>query len=231
MVDIDSLTSYIGKEWQAVSAAPALFIAAAVTIGAVVWAFLSRQFRIIIEQKQATIDHYKDRPATAQIENTKPSKDQPADKPVPEEPGYLKIMILGAGQAPDKTTPVVLVAEAQVTTDRLRILVEHSSYQRALNWAGWMHPRQVLLEDLNGVIRGDRIQLSVVSCNSDGGEMWWGRENKVPGDLIHKFHRYRAKLRFVGNDGAEQSLRFFLTRTSAADPPHIVEVFTEHDFD
>jgi hypothetical protein len=231
MVDIDSLTSYIDKEWRAVSAAPALFIAAAVTIGALVWAFLSRQYRIIIEQKQATIDHYKDRLANTQIDNTKASNDQPADKPAPEEPCYLKLLILGPGQAPDKATPFVLVAEAQVTTDRLRILIEHSSYQRAVNWAGWMHPRQVLLEDLNGVIRGDRIQVSVVSFNSDSGEMWWGRENKVPGDLIHKSHRYRAKLRFVASDGAEQSLRFFLTRTSAADPPHLAEVFTEHDFD
>ena len=226
MFDVDSLSSLIGKEAGVISGAPALF-AAAIFVGfLILWTALKWRYDSIIAKQQATIDHFKARGADGLLGPTAPEPG-PGLQPQVEEGRYLNILILGVGQAPDTTTPVRLVAEAKMTTERLRIIIEPQMYSHSINWAGWVHPRQLLLADLSDVIRGSRIEIPVVTCNADGSEAWWGQEKKVAGDVIFPGHRYRATLRFVGPDGSEQLERFFLARTFVTNPPRIVEVFRE----
>jgi hypothetical protein len=138
---------------------------------------------------------------------------------------------LAAGMTPQTTTPVLLVADAKTSNDRLRVLVEYSSFHRSLGWAGWLKPRQVLLADLSGTIRGQQIRVPVVHCKPDGSEIWWGGENDFAGNLIQKSTKYRAQIKFIGNNHKEQAYRFCLLRTSMEEAPYVAEVFTEQDLD
>jgi hypothetical protein len=124
-----------------------------------------------------------------------------------------------------------LIADASTANARLRILVEYSSFHRSLGWAGWIKPRQVLLTDLKETIKGQQIRIAVVTCKLDGSEIWWGGENDSAGNLIQKSTKYRAQIRFIGNNEKEQIFRFCLLRTSMDEAPYIAEVFTEQDLD
>jgi len=144
---------------------------------------------------------------------------------------HVENINLAAGLTPQTTSPVLLIADAKTANKQLRILVEYSSFHRAIGWAGWVNPRQVMLADLSGVVRGQRISIPVVSCNSDASEVWWGQESDSNGNRIQKSNKCRAQLKFIGSDDTEQTFRFFLLRTSRNEAPFIAEVFTEQDFD
>jgi hypothetical protein len=147
----------------------------------------------------------------------------------PEPPQYAENIHLAAGMTPQTTTPVLLIADAKVSNNRLRVLVEYSSFHRSLGWAGWLKPRQVLLADLQGTTRGQQLRISVAHCKLDGSEIWWGGEHDSAGNLIQKSTKYRAQIKFIGDDHKEQTYRFCLLRTSMTEAPYIVEVFTEQD--
>jgi hypothetical protein len=144
---------------------------------------------------------------------------------------HVENINLAAGLTPQTTNPVLLIADAKTANKQLRILVEYSSFHRAIGWAGWVKSRQVMLANLSGVVRGQQISVPVVSCNSEGSEVWWGRESDSNGNRIHKPNKCRAQLKFIGSDDSEQTFRFFLLRTTTNEAPFIVEVFTEQDFD
>lgn len=149
--------------------------------------------------------------------------------PVPVR--YVESVILAAGMTPQTTSPVLMIANAKSGNDKLQIVVEYSSFNRSLGWAGWLKPRQVLLQNLQDVIKGQQIRVPVVTCNTDASEVWWGGTNDGPGNLIQKSTKYRAKLKLIGDDKQEQFFRFCLLRTSLSEAPYIVEVFTETDLD
>src|SRR5258706_3483170 len=70
--------------------------------------------------------------------------------------------------------------------ERMRILVEYSSFHRPLGWAGWLKPRQVLLSSLQEIIKGQQIRIPVVTAKLDGSEIWWGVGNDSVGDVVLK---------------------------------------------
>jgi hypothetical protein len=149
----------------------------------------------------------------------------------PEPVWHVRNIILAAGLTPQTTSPVLLIADAKSANERMRILVEYSSFHRSLGWAGWLKPRQVLLSSQQEIIKGQQIRIPVVTAKLDGSEIWWGGENDSAGNLIQKSTKYRAQIRFIGSDNAEQTYRFCLLRTSLNEAPYIVEVFTEQDLD
>ncbi|MGX9424039.1 MULTISPECIES: hypothetical protein [Bradyrhizobium] len=144
---------------------------------------------------------------------------------------HVESVNLAAGMTPQTTAPVLLIANAKGGNDKLQIVVEYSSFHRSLGWAGWLKPRQVLLQNLQDVIEGQQIRVPVVTCNADASEVWWGGANDSPGNLIQKSTKYRAKLKLIGDEKEEQCFRFCLLRTSLTEAPYIVEVFTEVDLD
>jgi hypothetical protein len=149
----------------------------------------------------------------------------------PDPISHVENINLAAGLMPQTTSPVLLIANARTTNERLRIVVEYSSYHRSLGWAGWLKPRQVLLKNLQEIIKGQQIRITVVTCKPDGSEIWWGDESDSAGNLIQKSTKYRAQIRFIGSNNEEQVYRFCLLRTSMNEAPYIVEVFTEQDLD
>ncbi|MET4390850.1 hypothetical protein ABIB73_006636 [Bradyrhizobium sp. F1.4.3] len=144
---------------------------------------------------------------------------------------HVDAVNLAAGMTPHTTSPVLLIANAKGGNDKLQIVVEYSSFHRSLGWAGWLKPRQVLLQNLQDVIKGQQIRVPVVTCNADASEVWWGGANDGSGNLIQKSTKYRANLKLIGDDKLEQSFRFCLLRTSLTEAPFILEVFTETDLD
>jgi len=70
---------------------------------------------------------------------------------------------------------------------------------------GWLKPRQVLLADLQGTTRGQQLRISVAHCKLDGSEIWWGGEHDSAGNLIQKSTKYRAQIKFIGDDHKEQT--------------------------
>ncbi len=128
----------------------------------------------------------------------------------PEPVWHVRNIILAAGLTPQTTSPVLLIADAK---------------------SAWLKPRQVLLSSLQEIIKGQQIRIPVVTAKLDGSEIWWGGENDSAGNLIQKSTKYRAQIRFIGSDNAEQTYRFCLLRTSLNEAPYIVEVFTEQDLD
>ena len=144
---------------------------------------------------------------------------------------YVESITLAAGMTPQTTYPVMLTASVKGGNDKLQVVVEYCSFYRALSSAGWRKPRQVLLQNLQDVVKGQQIQIPVVTCNRDASEVWWGGVNDSAGNLIQKSTKYRAKLKLIGDDKQEQCFRFCLLRTSLTEAPYIVEVFTEADLD
>jgi hypothetical protein len=149
----------------------------------------------------------------------------------PDPIGHVENIVLAAGLTPQTTSPVLLTADARTANERLRILVEYTSYHRAVGWAGWVKSRQVPLTNLQDIIKGQQILLHIVTSKSDGSEIWWGGENDSAGNLIQKSTKYRAQIRFIGSNNDEQTYRFCLLRTSMNEAPYIAEVFTEQDLD
>jgi hypothetical protein len=149
----------------------------------------------------------------------------------PDPASHVENIILAAGLTPQTTSPVVLIADAKTANGPLRILVEYTSFHRSLGWAGWLKSRQVLLTNLQEIIKGQQIRIPVATCKPDGSEVWWGNENDSAGNQIQKSTKYRAKIRFIGSNNEEQTFRFCLLRTSTNEAPYIAEVFTEQDLD
>lgn len=149
----------------------------------------------------------------------------------PAPPQYVENIQLAAGMTPQTTTPVLLLADVKASDSQLRVFVEYSSFHRALNWAGWVKPHQVQLAELSNVIRGQQLRIPVAHCKADVTEIWWGGEQDSAGNLIQKSIKYRAQIKFIGNDHKEQAYRFCLLRTSTTEAPYIAEVFTEQDLD
>ncbi|NEW92766.1 hypothetical protein [Rhodopseudomonas sp. BR0M22] len=142
---------------------------------------------------------------------------------------YVEKIGLIAGIDRSTTTPVRLIAKAKTSTKRLKIAVEYSSFGRAVNWAGWHLPRQVLLQTVDDVMAGQDIRVVVVTCDAAATEVWWGGPNDREGNWVQKSKKHRARIKFVGDDGDVQYYAFGLLRTSLDEPPFIVEVITEAD--
>lgn len=143
---------------------------------------------------------------------------------------HVKDIFVAAGITPQTTSPVLLLCTAASSVSRLKIVVEHSRYFTSVSRAGWTTPRLVVLADLKDLVAGHQITQSVVSCNHNGSELWWGNQPDIPGNKIEVFQKYRAKIRFIV-DNDEQIYRFGLRRTDSADPSFLAWVFTEKDLD
>lgn len=102
-----------------------------------------------------------------------------------------------------------------------------------MGWSGWVSPQQVEVEEIRDVFKGQQIKAAIVSFSSSSQELslMWGKAGGSPVHAIQKGKKYRAILRFIGSDGAEQSpIRFLLRRTSIDEPPYIVDVTCEAEF-
>ena len=144
---------------------------------------------------------------------------------------HVENIVLAAGLTPQTTSPVLLFADAKTANERLRVTVEYSSFSRSLSWAGWRKSRQVSLANLQDVMKGQQIQVTVVTGEPTGEEIWWGSENDSSGNLIQRSTKYRARIKFIGSSDEEQRYHFGLLRTSLNEAPYIAEVFTETDLD
>jgi len=148
-----------------------------------------------------------------------------------EAPKILSGIVVAASLTPQTTSPVLFWAKAVSPQDRLRIVLEYSRDFKSLSAAGWTATRQLVLVDIKDVIKGQEIRMPIVSCNTESGDVWWGRENDAAGNGIVSGIRYRAVLRFVASNHDEQISKLLLIRTNADKYPYIVAIFSEKDWE
>jgi hypothetical protein len=153
---------------------------------------------------------------------------------VVKPPTYVTDINIAAGLTPQTTSPVLLVGKVASNEERVRVVVDHSHYVTGMGWSGWSAPRQVEIADLKDVITGQQVMAPVVTSSSpsdNSANLTWGKANGPPGNIIQKGKKYRARIRFIGIGGHEQSpIHLLLVRTSADEFPYLVSVTTESEF-
>jgi hypothetical protein len=147
---------------------------------------------------------------------------------------YITEINIAAGLTPQTTAPVLLIGKAARSEQRLRVIVEHSHYSSGMGWAAWVSPQQVEVEDFRDIFAGQQINIAIVSSSAPSNDctLMWGKPEGPPVHSIQRGKKYRAMVRFIGADGSEQlPIRFLLRRTSVDEPPYIVDVTCETEFD
>jgi hypothetical protein len=151
-----------------------------------------------------------------------------------QAPTYVIGINIAAGLTPQTTNPVILIGKSAFTGPRLRIVLDHSHYASGMGWGGWTDRRQVELSDMKDIIIGQQINVPVVAyaASPDNSvNLMWGSANGPPVNAIQKGKKYRARIRFIGDDGHEQQpIHLLLLRTSDEEPPYLVNVTTEDEF-
>ena len=197
-------------------------------VGGAIWGF-APLFLLILATVILLIREW--RPPKSQVPMPETSNLQP--QPKEPETVYVTAITIASGLTPQTTNPVLLIGKAARSEPRLRIILEHSHYVTGMGWSGWASPQQVEVADLRDVFAGQQIKVPIVSCSvpsQNSVSVMWGKDG-TPVNTIQKGKKYRARVRFIGANGAEQaSVRFMLRRTSFDEPPYIVDVTSEAEF-